>query len=98
LAEIPLTRIVTLTINPAVDVSTSVKKMVPFTKMRCAQAHRDPGEVESTWPGFSNGWASKQQPFTAGGATGKLLGTLVEREARSISSRQRTRRARISRF
>ncbi|MFZ2156831.1 MAG: PfkB family carbohydrate kinase, partial [Bradyrhizobium sp.] len=43
MAEIPSTGIVTLTINPAVDVSTSVKKMVPFTKMRCAQAQRDPG-------------------------------------------------------
>ncbi|WP_249779737.1 1-phosphofructokinase family hexose kinase [Bradyrhizobium sediminis] len=82
MAEIPSTGIVTLTINPAVDVSTSVKKMVPFTKMRCAQAQRDPGggginvarvlkrlgiEVSAIYP--------------AGGATGKLLGTLVERES-----------------
>ena len=43
MAEVPSTQIVTLTINPAVDISTSVKKMQPFTKMRCAQAHRDPG-------------------------------------------------------
>ena len=43
MAEIPRTSIVTLTINPAIDVSTSVTKMVPVTKMRCAQAHRDPG-------------------------------------------------------
>jgi 6-phosphofructokinase 2 len=43
LAEVPLPQIVTLTINPAFDVSTSVRKMVPFTKMRCAQVHRDPG-------------------------------------------------------
>jgi 6-phosphofructokinase 2 len=81
LAEIPLTQIVTLTINPAIDVSTSVEKMVPFTKMRCAQADRDPGggginvarvlkrlgiEVTAIYP--------------AGGATGQLLATLVERE------------------
>ncbi len=36
-------QVVTLTINPAVDISTSVKKMRPFVKMRCAEAHRDPG-------------------------------------------------------
>jgi 6-phosphofructokinase 2 len=86
LAEIPPTQIVTLTINPALDVSTSVKQMVPFTKMRCAQPQRDPGggginvarvlkrlgmEVTAIYP--------------AGGATGQLLATLVGREGvRSI--------------
>jgi 6-phosphofructokinase 2 len=86
LAEIPLTGIVTLTINPAVDVSTSVKKMVPFTKMRCAQAHRDPGGG-----GINVARVLKRLGieataiYPAGGATGKLLGTLVEREGvRSI--------------
>jgi 6-phosphofructokinase 2 len=81
LAEIPQTQIVTLTINPAVDVSTSVARMVPFTKMRCAQAHRDPGGgginvarvlkrlgVEAT------------AVYPAGGATGQLLANLIERE------------------
>ncbi len=86
MAEIPLNQIVTLTINPAVDVSTSVKKMMPFTKMRCAQALRDPGGgginvarvlgrlgVEAT------------AIYPAGGATGQLLATLVEHEGvRSI--------------
>jgi 6-phosphofructokinase 2 len=81
LAEIPQTQIVTLTMNPAVDVSTSVARMVPFTKMRCAQAHRDPGGgginvarvlkrlgVEAT------------AVYPAGGATGQLLANLIERE------------------
>ena len=86
MAEIMPTQIVTLTINPAVDVSTSVKQMVPFTKMRCAQAHRDPGGgginvarvlkrlgIEST------------AIYPAGGATGQLLATLIKREGvRSI--------------
>jgi 6-phosphofructokinase 2 len=81
LAEVPPTGIVTLTINPAVDVSTSVKKMVPFTKMRCAQAQRDPGGG-----GINVARVLKRLGieataiFPAGGATGKLLGTLVERE------------------
>lgn len=86
MAEIPSTQIVTLTINPAVDVSTSVKKMVPFTKMRCAQAHRDPGGG-----GINVARVLKRLGIEAtaiyptGGATGQLLATLVEREGvRSI--------------
>jgi 6-phosphofructokinase 2 len=86
LAEIPSTEIITLTINPAVDVSTSVKKMVPFTKMRCAQAHRDPGGG-----GINVARVLKRlgidatAVYPAGGSTGRLLATLVEREAvRSI--------------
>jgi 6-phosphofructokinase 2 len=86
LAEIPMAQIVTLTINPAVDVSTSVKKMMPFTKMRCAEAHRDPGGG-----GINVARVLKRLGLeataihTAGGATGGLLATLVEREGvRSI--------------
>ena len=86
MAEIPLPQIITLTINPAVDVSTSVKKMVPFTKMRCAQAHRDPGGG-----GINVARVLKRLGidataiYPAGGATGQLLATLVEREGvRSI--------------
>ena len=87
LAEIPHAQIVTLTINPAVDVSTSVKKMVPFTKMRCAQAHRDPGGG-----GINVARVLKRLGieataiYPAGGATGQLLATLLEREGvRSIA-------------
>ena len=73
--------IVTLTINPAVDASTSVKRMAPFTKMRCAPARRDPGgggiNVARVL-GRLGVYASAIYP--AGGATGQLLGTLVERE------------------
>jgi 6-phosphofructokinase 2 len=86
LVEIPLTQIVTLTINPAVDVSTSVKKMVPFTKMRCAPAHRDPGGG-----GINVARVLKRLGidataiYPAGGATGQLLANLVGREGvRSI--------------
>ena len=81
-----MTQIVTLTINPALDVSTSVKKMMPFTKMRCAPAHRDPGGG-----GINVARVLKRLGidataiYPAGGATGQLLATLVEREGvRSI--------------
>ena len=87
LAEIPSTGIVTLTINPAVDVSTSVKKMVPFTKMRCAQAHRDPGGGGINVARVLKRLGIEASAiYPAGGATGQLLGTLVEREGvRSVA-------------
>ncbi len=81
MAEISRTGIVTLTINPAIDASTSVKKMAPFTKMRCAQARRDPGGG-----GINVARVLKRlgidasAVYPAGGATGELLGTLLERE------------------
>jgi 6-phosphofructokinase 2 len=86
LAEIPSTQIVTLTINPAVDISTSVKKMLPFTKMRCTQAHRDPGgggiNVARVLKRLG---AEATAIYPAGGATGQSLAALVEREVvRSI--------------
>lgn len=86
MAEIPSTQIVTLTINPAVDISTSVKKMQPFTKMRCAQAHRDPGgggiNVARVLKRLG---AEVTAIYPAGGATGQSLSALVEQEfVRSI--------------
>jgi 6-phosphofructokinase 2 len=73
--------IVTLTINPAVDASTSVKRMAPFTKMRCAQARHDPGgggiNVARVLRRLG---VDAVAVYPAGGATGQLLGTLVERE------------------
>jgi 6-phosphofructokinase 2 len=87
LAETPLAPIVTLTINPAVDISTSVKKLMPYTKMRCAPAHRDPGGG-----GINVARVLKRLGidataiFPAGGATGHLLDTLLAREGvRSIA-------------
>lgn len=78
--------IVTLTINPAVDISTSVKKMVPYTKMRCAKPQRDPGGggINVTRVLKRLG-LDATAVYPAGGATGQTLATLVEREVvRSI--------------
>ncbi|WP_038959630.1 1-phosphofructokinase family hexose kinase [Bradyrhizobium japonicum] len=86
MAEIPQLDIVTLTINPAVDISTSVSKMVPYTKMRCAEPQRDPGGG-----GINVARVLKRlgleatAVYPAGGATGQTLTALVECEAvRSI--------------
>lgn len=38
-----MTRILTLTPNPALDLSTSTERIVPFSKLRCTTARRDPG-------------------------------------------------------
>jgi 6-phosphofructokinase 2 len=76
-----MTQIVTLTVNPALDVSTSVKKLVPFTKMRCAPADRDPGgggiNVARVLRRLG---IDATAIYPAGGATGQVLAALVERE------------------
>jgi 6-phosphofructokinase 2 len=84
--EIGPTRIVTLTMNPAVDLSTSVTRMAPFTKMRCAAGRRDPGGGGINVARVLNRLGIDATAiYPAGGATGQLLKTLVEREAmRSI--------------
>jgi 6-phosphofructokinase 2 len=38
-----MTDIVTVTLNPAVDVSTSVAQLVDTRKLRCGPVRRDPG-------------------------------------------------------
>jgi 6-phosphofructokinase 2 len=85
-AETRATGIVTLTMNPAVDLSTSVTRMAPFTKMRCAPGHRDPGGGGINVARVLNRLGIDATAiYPAGGATGQLLKMLVEREAvRSI--------------
>jgi 6-phosphofructokinase 2 len=79
--------IVTLTPNPAIDISTSVEEVVPVRKLRCAKARRDPGggginvarvvrrlggDVTAIYP--------------AGGVGGAMLRKLVEGEGiRSVA-------------
>jgi 6-phosphofructokinase 2 len=73
--------------NPAVDLSTTVRKMVPFTKMRCAPACRDPGGGGINVARVLNRLGIKAKAiYPAGGATGRLLADLMAREGvRSIS-------------
>jgi len=76
-----MTRIVTITPNPAVDVSTSVERIVPTNKLRCSAARRDPGgggiNVARVIKRFGG---EVMAIYPCGGATGELLSRLVERE------------------
>lgn len=71
----------TITPNPAIDVSTEVGKIAPFTKLRCAAPRHDPGgggiNVARVITRFGGAVAAI---YPAGGATGQLLHRLMDRE------------------
>jgi 6-phosphofructokinase 2 len=73
--------IVTLTPNPAIDISTSVDEVVPVRKLRCEAARRDPGgggiNVARVVQRLG---AEVTAVYPAGGCTGELLRRLVKRE------------------
>ncbi|MBS0533969.1 MAG: 1-phosphofructokinase family hexose kinase [Proteobacteria bacterium] len=73
--------IVTITINPAVDIFVNVEKVEPTTKMRCSAPKRDPGggginvaRVVSRLGG------NVTAVYPVGGSIGKLLQKLLDRE------------------
>ena len=78
--------VATITPNPAVDVSTSVERIVPTSKLRCTAARRDPGGG-----GINVARVAKRlggNPiaiYPRGGATGHVLSQLVAQE--QIASR-----------
>ena len=76
-----MTDIVTLTINPSVDVSTSVGKVVPVRKLRCSAAQRHPGgggiNVARVVTRLG---ADVKALYPTGGATGQLLRRLMDHE------------------
>jgi 6-phosphofructokinase 2 len=73
--------IVTVTVNPAIDVSTVVERLVPFYKMRCGKARHDPGgggiNVARVLKRFD---MEVRAVFPFGGDTGQLLRRLVKQE------------------
>jgi 6-phosphofructokinase 2 len=79
--RVQLTQIITLTPNPAIDVSTSIDRLTPFTKMRCAAPKHDPGgggiNVARVVKRLGGQVAAI---YPAGGATGDLLRRLMDRE------------------
>src|SRR6476659_38013 len=87
--------VVTLTPNPAIDISTAVDWVLPIRKLRCTAARRDPGgggiNVARVVRRFGGEVAAI---YPAGSSTGKLLQQLVDREgvrSVAISVREETR-------
>lgn len=77
--------IVTLTVNPAVDVSTSVAQVIETHKLRCNAARHDPGgggiNVARVVRRLGG---SCSAVYFAGGRTGQLLGELLGAEQMAV--------------
>lgn len=73
--------IVTLTINPAIDIFVNVGRVEPTRKMRCSAPKRDPGGggINVARVAYRLG-GDVTAIFPTGGAIGKLLHRLVDRE------------------
>ena len=73
-------KFVTLTMNPSIDLSTSVDRLQPFSKLRCAVPEREPGgggiNVARVLDRFK---CEVVAAYVAGGVEGALLQQLVER-------------------
>ncbi|MDR3421238.1 MAG: 1-phosphofructokinase family hexose kinase [Xanthobacteraceae bacterium] len=73
--------IVTITINPSIDASTSVEQLVPIHKLRCTSARRDPGgggiNVARVVKRFG---ADATAIYAMGGVLGQLLRHLLDQE------------------
>lgn len=81
ITEAPLPDIVTITINPAIDLSVNVERVEPTRKLRCSAPKRDPGGGGINVARAAYRLGSKVVAiYPTGGAIGKLLQRLVERE------------------
>lgn len=75
-------QIVTLTLNPAIDKSTVVDQLVAEQKLRCESPRFDAGGGGiNVSRGIQKLGGSSLAVFTAGGASGALLGELVKTES-----------------
>jgi 6-phosphofructokinase 2 len=76
-----LSRVVTFTANPAVDISTAVAKMAPFSKLRCAPARKDPGGGGINVARVVHRLGGDALAvYPAGGTTGQALRDLLDAE------------------
>lgn len=90
-----MARIITLTPNPAVDLSTSIDRVVPTLKMRCTTERRDPGgggvNVARVIKRFGG---NVEAILPVGGLTGQLLRCLIDDEGignRIVEAKAETR-------
>ncbi|WP_207422461.1 1-phosphofructokinase family hexose kinase [Desertivirga brevis] len=74
-------KILTITLNPTVDKSTSIDKLVPEKKLRCDQPKFEPGGGGiNVSRGLRRLGLESLAFFPSGGRTGKLLESLLEKE------------------
>jgi len=73
--------VVTLTINPAVDKSTNIDRLIPEQKLRCEPPRFDAGGGGiNVSKGIKRLGGSSTAIFTAGGPSGQVLEDLLEKE------------------
>ncbi|HEX5358093.1 MAG TPA: 1-phosphofructokinase family hexose kinase [Aquabacterium sp.] len=90
-----MTNILTLTMNPAVDVFTSIDRVIPGHKLRCepAQTHPGGGGINVARVLHRLG-ADVRALYTCGGVTGRILQALLAQEqipAQAINIANETR-------
>ena len=90
-----MTDILTITLNPAVDVASITPRLMPAHKMRCSQTHRFPGGggINVTRVLHRLG-ANSMALYLAGGAMGQQLRKLIALEkisSHSLPIRDETR-------
>ena len=79
-------KILTVTLNPALDLSTSVERMQPNRKLRCAGALLEPGGGGVNVSRVIRRFGAKSTAFVAlGGPTGRTLRELMEREGLDVA-------------
>jgi 6-phosphofructokinase 2 len=90
-----VTQILTVTPNPALDLSTSTERIVPFSKLRCASARHDPGGGGINVARVVRRLGGEVLAvFPVGGVSGGLLSRLLASEDVStleIAAREETR-------
>ncbi len=76
-----MARLLAITMNPAVDISTSVERVQPTRKLRCAPARRDPGGGGINVARVADRLGSEVAAlYPAGGVCGQLLRKLMDQE------------------
>ncbi len=74
-------RLITLTLNPALDVATAVEEIAPFRKLRCAAERRDPGGGGINVARMARRLgAAPVAVFPVGGPAGAMLEALLRDE------------------
>lgn len=82
--------IVTLTVNPAIDISTTVKRVAPNRKLRCGPPRREPGGGGlNVSRALLRLGGDSLAFYTAGGPTGRMLAQLLEEEGISCRPLER---------